>query len=526
MNVSRPASSTLASMVIDIHVAGTLSGEARERSHTRPRTRSAAHADPSACGPPSSPGGESPDEHAILHSPQGDPRRRPGRSWSPRPPPPSTRSPPTPRCPATPSGWQLVWSDDFNGANNTLPSSGQLDHRHRHVLPRRPRQLGHRRDPDLHQQHRNLRHDGAGNLRDHPDQERHGSWTSARIETGPHRLQARRPGHPAHRGPHPDAQRHRRGRAAGYWPAFWALGAPYRGNYQNWPGIGEFDIMENVNGINSVWGVLHCGVAPGGPCNEFNGIGASRACPGCTCQSAFHTYRFEWDRTNENAQQLRWYVDGQLYHTVNQSQVGSVLGPDDLARGLLHPAQRGDGRRLPERRGRVRRRRPAAPSPASRCASTTWPSTRPRAAPRRRPAAGQPAADRQPGRVRQHPGREPQRARPGHHDLRGHYVGSIGNGDWLASTASTSARRTPLDFVARVASGAAGGVSGLVEVRIDSPTTPPIGSFAIANTGGWTSWREIPGNVSGVTGTHTVYLTFTSGQPADFVNVDWFRFRR
>src|SRR3954468_6975544 len=83
--------------------------------------------------------------------------------------------------------------------------------------------------------------------------------------------------------------------AAGYWPAFWALGAPFRGNYQNWPSVGEFDVMENVNGINSVWGVLHCGVAPGGPCNEFNGIGTSRACPGSSCQSAFHTYRFEWD---------------------------------------------------------------------------------------------------------------------------------------------------------------------------------------------------------------------------------------
>jgi beta-glucanase (GH16 family) len=34
--------------------------------------------------------------------------------------------------------------------------------------------------------------------------------------------------------------------ALGYWPAFWALGSPYRGNYQNWPGIGEFDVMENV----------------------------------------------------------------------------------------------------------------------------------------------------------------------------------------------------------------------------------------------------------------------------------------
>jgi hypothetical protein len=29
-----------------------------------------------------------------------------------------------------------------------------------------------------------------------------------------------------------------------------------------------------------------------------------------------------------------------------------------------------------------------------------------------------------------------------------------------------------------------------------------------------------------VTGTHDVWLTFTSGQPADFVDVDWLTFAR
>jgi hypothetical protein len=51
-------------------------------------------------------------------------------------------------------------------------------------------------------------------------------------------------------------------------------------NFWNWPSIGEFEIMENVNGINSVWGVPHRGVNPGGPCNETNGLGASRAAGG------------------------------------------------------------------------------------------------------------------------------------------------------------------------------------------------------------------------------------------------------
>jgi hypothetical protein len=34
----------------------------------------------------------------------------------------------------------------------------------------------------------------------------------------------------------------------------------------------------------------------------------------------------------------------------------------------------------------------------------------------------------------------------------------------------------------------------------------------------------VPANISGVTGVHDVYVTFTSGQPADFVNVDWLTF--
>ena len=79
-------------------------------------------------------------------------------------------------------------------------------------------------------------------------------------------------------------------------------------------------------------------------------------------------------------------------------------------------------------------------------------------------------------------------------------------------------------FSGRVASGAAGGVSGLVEVRLDSRSNAPIGSFAVANTGGWQSWRTVPANISGVTGTHTVFVTFTSGQPADYVNLNWFNF--
>ncbi|MGW4697124.1 glycoside hydrolase family 64 protein [Kitasatospora cineracea] len=102
-------------------------------------------------------------------------------------------------------------------------------------------------------------------------------------------------------------------------------------------------------------------------------------------------------------------------------------------------------------------------------------------------------------------------------------VGWLANGDWLRYTldfGSTGATRID----ARVASGAAAGVSGLVQVRLGSPTATPVGSFAVANTGGWQTWRTVPADLSRITGSQTVYLTFSSGQPADFVNLNWFVF--
>jgi hypothetical protein len=106
----------------------------------------------------------------------------------------------------------------------------------------------------------------------------------------------------------------------------------------------------------------------------------------------------------------------------------------------------------------------------------------------------------------------------------GQDMGWIANGDWALYKGVNFGSSAATQFQARVASGAASGVSGLVEVRLDSRSNAPIGSFAVADTGGWQSWRTIPANIASVTGTHDVYLTFTSGQPNDFVNVNWFGF--
>jgi hypothetical protein len=106
----------------------------------------------------------------------------------------------------------------------------------------------------------------------------------------------------------------------------------------------------------------------------------------------------------------------------------------------------------------------------------------------------------------------------------GQDVGWISNGCWLAYNNVDFGSTGAGQFIARVASGAAAGISGLVAVALDSPTATPVGSFAVGNTGGWQSWQTVPANISTVTGKHTVYLVFSSGQSADFVNIHWFTF--
>ncbi len=102
--------------------------------------------------------------------------------------------------------------------------------------------------------------------------------------------------------------------AQGYWPAFWMLGAAFRGVYTNWPSIGEIDAMENANGTNTVHGTFHCGVTPGGPCNEMAGLGGSTTCVP-DCQGNLHTYRIEVDRST-SPEAIRWYLDGVQYWQV------------------------------------------------------------------------------------------------------------------------------------------------------------------------------------------------------------------
>jgi glucosylceramidase len=103
-------------------------------------------------------------------------------------------------------------------------------------------------------------------------------------------------------------------------------------------------------------------------------------------------------------------------------------------------------------------------------------------------------------------------------------VGYIANGDYLQFNNVNFGTSALSTFTARVASGAAAGVTGNIVVHLDSPTGTTVATMPISPTGGWQTWQTLNAAMSGVTGTHTVYLTFTSSQTADFLNINWFTF--
>jgi hypothetical protein len=430
--------------------------------------------------------------------------------------------------PPTPAGWTLAWSDDFNGASGSLPSGANWQIDLGHNYPGGPGNWGTGEIQSYTNSNQNLALDGAGNLRITPRRDGAGNWTSARIET--QRSNFKPPAGGVLRIEGRIQMPNVTGQAAlGYWPAFWALGSPYRGNFQNWPSIGEFDIMENVNGINAVWGVLHCGVAPGGPCNEFTGIGANRPCPGSSCQSAFHTYRFEWDAST-SPQQLRWFVDGTQWHSISQNQLDAGTWNNMTAHAgyfiLLNVAIGGAFPNALAGSTPVPATASGVPMVVDYVAAWTrgggtTPPTTTTTTPPGGGGGGDAYGTLQAESFQQQSGLAVETTTDAGG---GQNIAAVANGDWARYNGINFGSTAAHQFSARVASGAAGGVSGLVEVRLDSVGSAPIGSFAIANTGGWQSWRTVPANISAVTGVHDVYLTFTSGQPADFVNVNWFTF--
>ncbi|MDQ1652273.1 MAG: hypothetical protein QOI35_1473 [Cryptosporangiaceae bacterium] len=439
--------------------------------------------------------------------------------------------------PPPPTGMSLVFSDDFNGTAGTGLNRTDWTYDLGTSYPGGAANWGTHEVETATDSTNNVYQDGQGHLAIKPIRDGAGNWTSGRVETQRTDFAAPAGGKVRIEGSlqQPNVSG---AAAAGYWPAFWTMGAAARpAGATNWPGIGEWDVMEDVNGRSSEFATLHCGVAPGGPCNEFNGLGSGeKACAGC--QTGFHKYAVEYDRS-VSPEQLRWYLDGVQIHSVSASQVDATTWNNATHHGMfiiLNVAMGGDfpaafGAALPTAATQsgvpmlvdyVAVYQSGGTPPTSPPPSSPPPSIPPSSPPPSNPPGGSRSAyatiesesyDAGSGVIKETSTEN------------GQDIGAVNNGDWVQYNNVDFGTGGVRDFVARVSSGAGAGTSGLVEIRVGSRTATPIGTIAVGNTGGWQSWRSIPGNAANVTGKQTVYMTFTSGQPNAYANVNWFTFR-
>ncbi|MFB4212401.1 family 16 glycosylhydrolase [Shouchella sp. JSM 1781072] len=107
----------------------------------------------------------------------------------------------------------------------------------------------------------------------------------------------------------------------GFWPAFWMM--PENDQYGGWAASGEIDIMENAGGTPyKVGGAIHYG----GPWPENQFQAGDYFFPDGTDATGYHEYAVEWEPG-----EIRWYVDGNLYQTINDwySTGGAYPAPFD-----------------------------------------------------------------------------------------------------------------------------------------------------------------------------------------------------
>jgi Carbohydrate binding module (family 6)/Glycosyl hydrolases family 16 len=450
--------------------------------------------------------------------------------------------------PGPPSGWTTTYSDSFSGSAGSGVDSGWThDTGTQYTGTGCTASYGTGEVESNTSSTANVSEDGSGHLNITPV-DSGGSWTSGRIETVADNFAAPAGGEmevsASIKQPNPSS-------GLGYWPAFWMLGAGFRASgagtsgtmdCANWPSTGEIDIMEDVNALSEHSGTLHCGTDPGGPCNETTGLGSGlQACSGC--QTGYNTYSVIVNRTNTSDESITYYLNGTAYYTVTESQVGTSTWQAAVDHGFFLILDVAIGGGYPN--GVCGCTSPSSSTSSGAAMSvgyvavytTTGASASPSPSPTATSSPGSgggascsttATADISADCYSGSAGSISVTAATGDSNpsgVDGNQTAQLSNGDYLEYPGINFGSGSS-QFDARVASGAAGGVSGLVEVVLDNPANTPVGSFAVGNTGGWSTWKTIPANISEVTGTHTVYLEFSSGASGDppFVSLHYFNF--
>jgi beta-glucanase (GH16 family) len=190
---------------------------------------------------------------------------------------------------ADPPGWELVWSDEFDGPTLDLSkwefevnARGGGNNELQYYVTNNVRL----RDGLLIIEAHKERYSGREGTRDYTSSrirtKRKGDWLYGRFD-----IRARSP------------------RGKGIWPAIWMM--PTDEKYGGWPHSGEIDIMELLGQEPAkVHGTLHYS-RPGGR-HSYTGTNTTLATG--TFADDFHVFRLDWE-TNL----VRWYVDDRLYQT-------------------------------------------------------------------------------------------------------------------------------------------------------------------------------------------------------------------
>jgi beta-glucanase (GH16 family) len=87
----------------------------------------------------------------------------------------------------------------------------------------------------------------------------------------------------------------------GLWPAFWMLGANI--GTVGWPACGETDVLEHVNFDPAIHGTIHW---------DAGGYASYSGAANVSSLGAYHVYAIEWTQAS-----IKWFVDGAQYHEAN-----------------------------------------------------------------------------------------------------------------------------------------------------------------------------------------------------------------
>lgn len=215
-----------------------------------------------------------------------------------------------------PAGWQLTFSDEGNGDAGSPPDPAKWTHDigghgWGNAEPQTYTSPQHLAPSGF-----NAFYDGEGHLVLEARRENHtgpdgiaAEFTSARIKT--QNLFSQAYGRFEARLRLPQGQ--------GIWPAFWMLGDSFAD--AGWPHCGEIDIMEFLgHELNTIHGTVH---GPG--YSGADGIqGSIHLEPGESYADDFHVFAVEWE-----PDEIRWYLDGEHYHTVTPEDLTNEDGTQD-----------------------------------------------------------------------------------------------------------------------------------------------------------------------------------------------------